>query len=118
MVDGSLWMQEERATVSPPNPAPLFEGSEWDFDTLRRTYDAVEQIAFEDLGLDVYPNQIEIISTEQMIDAETLEFGEVVAEGARLGRATPRPGNHIPAIRVLDAGLSRPGIGVDNEPTA
>ena len=48
---------------------PLFEGSSWDFDTMRRTYDAIEEVAIEDLGLDVYPNQIEIISSEQMLDA-------------------------------------------------
>jgi len=60
----------------PPAPAagpaprkPLFEGSEWDFDTLRRTYDEIERIALEDLGLEVYPNQVEVISTEQMLDA-------------------------------------------------
>ena len=47
----------------------LFDGPEWDFDTLRRTYDAIEEIAVGDLGLDVYPNQIEIISWEQMLDA-------------------------------------------------
>ena len=47
----------------------LFDGPDWDFDTLRRTTEAIEQIAREDLGLDVYPNQIEIISTEQMLDA-------------------------------------------------
>jgi len=48
---------------------PLFEGAEWDFDTLHRVYDAIEDIALNDLGLSVYPNQIEIISTEQMLDA-------------------------------------------------
>lgn len=48
---------------------PLFEGAEWTFRTLQDTYAAVEEIAFEDLGLDVYPNQIEIISAEQMLDA-------------------------------------------------
>ena len=47
----------------------LFDSSDWDFDTLKRTYEAIERIALEDLGLDVYPNQIEIISTEQMLDA-------------------------------------------------
>ncbi|MCZ6838663.1 MAG: SpoVR family protein [Alphaproteobacteria bacterium] len=50
-------------------PAPLFDGAEWDFETLQRTYEAIEIIALEDLGLDVYPNQIEIISSEQMLDA-------------------------------------------------
>lgn len=47
----------------------LFEGADWDFDTLRRTYDAMEVIARDDLGLDFYRNQIEIISSEQMLDA-------------------------------------------------
>ena len=47
----------------------LFEGSEWTFDKLKRTYAAVEEIAVEDLGLDTYPNQIEVITAEQMLDA-------------------------------------------------
>lgn len=48
---------------------PLFTGSNWDFDTLWRAYEAIEKVALDDLGLDVYPNQIEIISSEQMLDA-------------------------------------------------
>jgi stage V sporulation protein R len=48
---------------------PLFEGSEWSFDKLRRTYAAIEDVALNDLGLEVYTNQIEIISSEQMLDA-------------------------------------------------
>ena len=48
---------------------PLFEGSEWSFDALKRTYAAVEAIAKEDLGLDTYANQIEVITAEQMLDA-------------------------------------------------
>ncbi len=47
----------------------LFEGSEWDFDTLRRTYDTVHEIGVDELGLDIYPNQIEVITAEQMLDA-------------------------------------------------
>ena len=47
----------------------LFEDSEWDFEKLKAAYDAIEDIALNDLGLKVYPNQIEIISTEQMLDA-------------------------------------------------
>ena len=49
--------------------APLFTDSSWDFATLDRTYKAIEEIAINDLGLDPYPNQIEIISSEQMLDA-------------------------------------------------
>jgi stage V sporulation protein R len=48
---------------------PLFEDSEWSFETMQRTYDAITEVAIEDLGLDIYPNQIEIISAEQMLDA-------------------------------------------------
>lgn len=47
----------------------LFHSSDWNFSTLSRTYDAIEEIALNDLKLDVYPNQMEIISSEQMLDA-------------------------------------------------
>lgn len=47
----------------------LFDGPEWTFELLSKAHDAIEEIASEDLGLDVYPNQIEIISSEQMLDA-------------------------------------------------
>src|ERR1700688_890853 len=48
---------------------PLFEGADWEFSTVQRVHDAIEKIAIEELGLDVYPNQIEVIGTEQMLDA-------------------------------------------------
>ncbi len=48
---------------------PLFEGADWEFSTVQRVHDAIEKIAVGELGLDVYPNQIEIIGTEQMLDA-------------------------------------------------
>lgn len=48
---------------------PLFDGPEWTFELLEHARDAIEKIALNDLGLDVYPNQIEIISAEQMLDA-------------------------------------------------
>ena len=47
----------------------LFDSGEWTFDTLKRTYDAIEAIAVGEMGLDPYPNQIELISSEQMLDA-------------------------------------------------
>ncbi|MDX1400566.1 MAG: SpoVR family protein [Kiloniellales bacterium] len=47
----------------------LFEGSEWTFDKMKRSYSAIEEIALKDLGLDVYSKQIEIITAEQMLDA-------------------------------------------------
>lgn len=48
---------------------PLFTGNDWDFDTIRRIHDACEAIAGPELGLSWYPNQIEIITAEQMLDA-------------------------------------------------
>jgi stage V sporulation protein R len=47
----------------------LFRGADWDFPTLQRIHDACEEIARSELGLDVYPNQIEVITAEQMLDA-------------------------------------------------
>jgi stage V sporulation protein R len=47
----------------------LFSGSDWDFQTLARAYDEIAEIALEDLHLDVYPVQMEVISSEQMLDA-------------------------------------------------
>ncbi|RDD63715.1 SpoVR family protein [Ferruginivarius sediminum] len=47
----------------------LYEGADWNFDTLQRTYDAIEEIGTGELGLDLYRNQIEVITAEQMLDA-------------------------------------------------
>ncbi len=51
------------------NERLIFDGPEWSFETMQRAYDEIENIALNDLGLDIYPNQIEIISSEQMLDA-------------------------------------------------
>lgn len=50
-------------------PGLLYEGADWNYDTVKRVYDAIETIALGEMGLDVYPNQIEVITTEQMLDA-------------------------------------------------
>jgi len=55
--------------MSMRSDALLFDGGDWNFDLLRRIYAAVEQVAIEDMKLDVYPNQIEVITAEQMLDA-------------------------------------------------
>ena len=47
----------------------LFEGADWDFSTIQRCDDAIGEIGLKELGLNIYPNQIEVISTEQMLDA-------------------------------------------------
>ena len=49
----------------------LYQGTDWDFNVLRRSYDAIERIACEELGLEVYPNRIEVITSEQMLDVYT-----------------------------------------------
>ena len=54
---------------TPASSRLLFEGPEWDFEKLRRVYDAIEEIALGEMGLDIYPNQIEVITSEQMLDA-------------------------------------------------
>jgi stage V sporulation protein R len=46
----------------------LFEGADWDFPILQRIHDACEKIALSDLGLEVYPNQIEVFTAEQLLD--------------------------------------------------
>ncbi len=47
----------------------LYDGADWDYDKIKRVYDAVEDIALNDMGLNTYPNQIEVITAEQMLDA-------------------------------------------------
>ena len=52
--------------------APLFhEDEDWTFPLLDRTYKAIEDIALGELKLNVYPNQIEIIDSEQMLESYT-----------------------------------------------
>ena len=46
----------------------LYEGADWDFAALQRIHDACEKIGVGEMGLNVYPNQIEIITAEQMLD--------------------------------------------------
>ena len=56
------------ALLAPDNKL-LFKGPDWDFDLIRRVHDACGEIAVNEMGLDPYPNQIEVITTEQMLDA-------------------------------------------------
>jgi len=47
---------------------PISTGADWDFDLLERYHTVIAGVA-GDYGLDTYPNQIEIITSEQMLDA-------------------------------------------------
>jgi stage V sporulation protein R len=49
----------------------LYDGTDWDYGTLRRSYDAIDRIASEELGLEIYPNRIEVVTSEQMLDIYT-----------------------------------------------
>lgn len=44
-------------------------GASWDFNKIEEAYNVIEKIAIEKYDLDFYPNQIEIITAEQMLDA-------------------------------------------------
>lgn len=44
-------------------------GMEWSFPKIQEYYSAIEDIALNDFRLNVYENQIEVITAEQMIDA-------------------------------------------------
>ena len=50
----------------------LFSKSDWDYDTIAYADEVTSKIGKEYLKLDIYPNQIEIVSSEQMIDAYSL----------------------------------------------
>jgi stage V sporulation protein R len=54
----------------PKNPRALPDQSEWTFDLIEQAHDEISRVA-KRFGLDTYPNQLEIITAEQMIDAYT-----------------------------------------------
>ncbi|HYM30829.1 MAG TPA: SpoVR family protein [Candidatus Cybelea sp.] len=62
-------VRDQRSPRRKKATKPLYEGPDWDFATMKRTYEAIEEIAVGELKLDCYPNQIEIITSEQMLDA-------------------------------------------------
>ena len=47
---------------------PLPSPSDWTFDTIEQYHDVIRETA-QRFGLDTYPNQLEIITSEQMMDA-------------------------------------------------
>ena len=63
-----------RAVLQAPRTAPsraaqhLPDPSDWSFELVERYHEAIRQTA-ERFGLDTYPNQLEIITAEQMMDA-------------------------------------------------
>jgi stage V sporulation protein R len=54
----------------PKHPRALPEQSEWTFDLIEHAHEEIRRVA-KNFGLDTYPNQLEIITAEQMMDAYT-----------------------------------------------
>ncbi len=48
---------------------PLFEGRNWNLDDIEAIHAAVTDVGANELGLELYRNRIEIITSEQMLDA-------------------------------------------------
>ena len=57
------------STASPAVQRPLFEHGDWTVRDLHAIHDAVSEVGVEELGLSTYRNRIEIITSEQMLDA-------------------------------------------------
>jgi len=47
----------------------LWNDNEWTFPLIDKVYKEIEQIGVGEMGLDIFPNQIEVISSDQMLDA-------------------------------------------------
>ncbi len=58
----------DRSHRSGPRRQPLSTGSDWTFELIRELDYEIGLLA-EEYGLDTYPNQIEIIRSDQMMDA-------------------------------------------------
>ena len=71
MTDDTLTKPKSRLVASPPAPPAslLYTGPDWNFETLGRIFDAVREIGEGEMGLDTYRTQIEVITSEQMLDA-------------------------------------------------
>jgi stage V sporulation protein R len=59
-----LEIEPLRERPSQPLPSP----SDWTFDMIEQYHDVIRETA-QRFGLDTYPNQLEIITSEQMMDA-------------------------------------------------
>jgi stage V sporulation protein R len=59
-----------KASAIAAHPRRLPEQSEWTFELIEQAHDEIRRVA-QNFGLDTYPNQLEIITAEQMMDAYT-----------------------------------------------
>ena len=58
----------KKTTRRSKKPQRLPEQSEWTFELIEQAHEEIRRVA-KNFGLDTYPNQLEIISAEQMMDA-------------------------------------------------
>jgi stage V sporulation protein R len=58
----------KKTTRRSKKPHRLPEQSEWTFELIEQAHEEIRRVA-QNFGLDTYPNQLEIISAEQMMDA-------------------------------------------------
>ena len=65
----SMHATGQSAGKAPASRRPLFTGADWDFNLVKDTYDAIHEIGVGEMGLDIYTNQIEVITAEQMLDS-------------------------------------------------
>ena len=61
---------DKKMPVPPGKKVRLPEQSEWTFDLIEEAHEEIKRVA-KNFGLDTYPNQLEIITAEQMMDAYT-----------------------------------------------
>lgn len=61
-------METTVAVARKKHPNALPEQSEWTFELIEQIHEEIRRVA-EGFGLDTYPNQLEIITAEQMMDA-------------------------------------------------
>src|SRR5688500_10557532 len=57
-----------KITNKPSSRTPLFTGSEWSLELIETLWKNIEDIGRNTFGFDPYPAQIEVISSEQMLD--------------------------------------------------
>ena len=61
-------MENDHVSPRKKHPRALPEQSEWTFELIEQAHEEIRRVA-EQFGLDTYPNQLEIITAEQMMDA-------------------------------------------------
>lgn len=68
-VQGTIRKKEKIMSKRIKRNKPFYSSNGWTFPLLQEATKHCAEIAYEELGLDCYPNQIEVISVEQMLDA-------------------------------------------------